>query len=465
DGGGVRSYSSVLIIQELINEIARYEDIFEKEFTFYPRKFDPRSLRPCHYFDKMYGTSTGGILAIALSRLRMTVPETIGAFRRLVTAMFTNSRSAIPLATKYNHRPFENTLEEMVQFYCKQHRSGTCNRTEQFPWESAEDHDTDPLCQTFACRGRYDLHTLSMMLTSCRICLTSDAPATGISEAYLLRTYDHTYFQAPSWVTQYNSGVADMSIGQVARATTATPFYFKPVQAFIGDPPVLTTLKDGGIRENNPSACAWMENASFHGNDARPSVLLSIGAGKFKPQSEGGSSSRTQQYAKRFAGFISVFLQAVEGEERHKVMRTLAGGDHTWYKRLNVTTGLENIKLDTWESGLWEPLGSDGRSKNYRGGKTMNRIQIATEAYLNDDAHLNEDAIGEISPREMLKQTAEKLVRSRRAREFEAMTEGGEKRERWETYMGKHLAGERDFFQEYLAQWDYALLGRKEQHD
>ena len=85
----------------------------------------------------------------------------------------------------------------------------------------------------------------------------------------------------------------------------------------------------------------------------------------------------------------------------------------------------------------------------------MNRIQIATEAYLNGDA------IGSIPPRKMLKQTAEKLVRLRRAREFEAMTEGGEKREWWETYMGKYLTGEQHFFQEYLAQWDYAMLGRK----
>jgi hypothetical protein len=47
-------------MQELMKEIARYEDMFEKEFTYYPRNFDAESLRPCHYFDKMYGTSTGG---------------------------------------------------------------------------------------------------------------------------------------------------------------------------------------------------------------------------------------------------------------------------------------------------------------------------------------------------------------------------------------------------------------------
>lgn len=60
DGGGVKSYSSVLIMEELMKEIARYENMFEKGFTNYPRNFNAAELRPCHYFDKMYGTSTGG---------------------------------------------------------------------------------------------------------------------------------------------------------------------------------------------------------------------------------------------------------------------------------------------------------------------------------------------------------------------------------------------------------------------
>ncbi|KAF2811509.1 uncharacterized protein BDZ99DRAFT_518770 [Mytilinidion resinicola] len=166
-------------------------------------------------------------------------------------------------------------------------------------------------------------------------------------------------------------------------------------------------------------------------------------------------SSRTNEHAQRFAVFRNVFIDTTEGKRRHKLMRTVARGEHTWYKRLNVTTGLEKMRLDLWESGFWDPPGSGRLSEKHRRGKTMNRIQIATEAYL------NVDAIGPISPREMLKQTAEKLVLLRRARGFEIITEGGEKRERWETYMGKHLADERDFFQEYLVQWDYAMLGRK----
>ncbi|KAF2811511.1 uncharacterized protein BDZ99DRAFT_518772 [Mytilinidion resinicola] len=189
--GGVRSYSSVLLMLELMNKIARYENVFENEFTSYPRNFNAANLHPCHYFDKTYGTSTGGISTIALSRLRMAVPETVDAFRQLLTEMYTNTRSAIPLATKYHHKPFERALRQMIQTYCKQHQPGLCYREEKFPWGSAEEHDTDSLCQTLCLTAR-----------------SNDGAATGIDdEAYLLRTYDHRYsLETPNFVTLYNDG-------------------------------------------------------------------------------------------------------------------------------------------------------------------------------------------------------------------------------------------------------------------
>jgi len=58
DGGGVRGLSSLLILRELMEEIARRE------------KSDNTPL-PCDYFDLIGGTSTGGLIAIMLGRLRM----------------------------------------------------------------------------------------------------------------------------------------------------------------------------------------------------------------------------------------------------------------------------------------------------------------------------------------------------------------------------------------------------------
>ncbi|KAK7428979.1 hypothetical protein QQZ08_004491 [Neonectria magnoliae] len=48
---------------------------------------DPDS-KPCDYFDMICGTSTGGLIAIMLGRLRMTVDECITAYTSLSDKVF-----------------------------------------------------------------------------------------------------------------------------------------------------------------------------------------------------------------------------------------------------------------------------------------------------------------------------------------------------------------------------------------
>src|SRR5277367_925188 len=59
DGGGVRGLSSLLILRQIMDEIGR-------------RNRTPAPL-PCEYFEMIGGTSTGGIIAIMLGRLRMVL--------------------------------------------------------------------------------------------------------------------------------------------------------------------------------------------------------------------------------------------------------------------------------------------------------------------------------------------------------------------------------------------------------
>ena len=61
DGGGVRGLSSLYIIKKLIEQVKEQED---------PDHSKPEQLlRLCEYFDLICGTSTGGLIAIMLSRL------------------------------------------------------------------------------------------------------------------------------------------------------------------------------------------------------------------------------------------------------------------------------------------------------------------------------------------------------------------------------------------------------------
>ena len=57
DGGGVRGLSSLLILKEIMEEVARKTGEVEP--------------RPCEYFDLIGGTSTGGLIAIMLGLLGM----------------------------------------------------------------------------------------------------------------------------------------------------------------------------------------------------------------------------------------------------------------------------------------------------------------------------------------------------------------------------------------------------------
>ncbi|PMD58056.1 FabD/lysophospholipase-like protein, partial [Hyaloscypha bicolor E] len=85
DGGGVRGISSLCMLKEIMLEVGR-----EKQPAG-----NPEPVRPCDYFDLICGTSTGGLIALMLGRLRYTVDEAIDQYTRLSEAIFT-SRSNNP---------------------------------------------------------------------------------------------------------------------------------------------------------------------------------------------------------------------------------------------------------------------------------------------------------------------------------------------------------------------------------
>ena len=72
---------------------------------------------PCHYFDYMAGTSTGGLIGIMLGRLRMNIDDCIHDYENLGSKVFGHSRWChlrSPLwfpREKYNHK----VLKEVVQ--------------------------------------------------------------------------------------------------------------------------------------------------------------------------------------------------------------------------------------------------------------------------------------------------------------------------------------------------------------
>ena len=95
---------------------------------------------PCHYFDYAAGTSTGGLISIMLSRLRMTVDDCISEYKKFGQKIFGSPR---PLAFgailwhKFNHK----TLDEVLQSVTKRHSE----RNEEYELNFPSDED---LCRT-----------------------------------------------------------------------------------------------------------------------------------------------------------------------------------------------------------------------------------------------------------------------------------------------------------------------------
>ncbi|KAH8592636.1 hypothetical protein B0O99DRAFT_517323, partial [Bisporella sp. PMI_857] len=75
DGGGVRGLAELLTLKRLMHRIT---------LQIKGQKLP----RPCDYFDVICSTSTGGLIAIVLGRLEITIGECIKAYVELSKEIF-----------------------------------------------------------------------------------------------------------------------------------------------------------------------------------------------------------------------------------------------------------------------------------------------------------------------------------------------------------------------------------------
>jgi patatin-like phospholipase/acyl hydrolase len=98
DGGGVRGLSSLMILRRLMETV------------------DPVAPpRPCDYFDMIGGTSTGGLIAVMLGRLRMTVDECIDAYTSLSDRVFEKKGHRVKVNGKLQGRFDAAELERAIK--------------------------------------------------------------------------------------------------------------------------------------------------------------------------------------------------------------------------------------------------------------------------------------------------------------------------------------------------------------
>ncbi|KAK6509361.1 hypothetical protein TWF481_004111 [Arthrobotrys musiformis] len=210
DGGGVRGLSSLLIVKRIMQQVA-------------PNVKNPR---PCDYFDMISGTSTGGIIAIMLGRLQMSIDECIQAYRDMAKQIFgidTLERLVRFGATKA--RFDADVLEGVVKQY-----AGNKWMVNYYP----------NACKVFVVAVR-----------------TQDIDGTP----KLFRTWGEKAMKE------------QVRIWEAVRATSAAPTFFTSMK--ING----TEYSDGGLGYNNPAMLTYLEVVQTYGKAFPIKSFISVGTG------------------------------------------------------------------------------------------------------------------------------------------------------------------------------------------
>jgi hypothetical protein len=276
DGGGVRGLSSLLILRDVMGAVQQLSGAASGP------------LRPCDFFELVVGTGTGGISAILLGRMRLTVDEAIDEYIRLADAVFQSPSWRRLSGLMPNHPLFDGKALEDHLYKTIAHRLGD---REALVYDS-----TDPS----RCR------TAVLAATSANL----DAPP------YIFRSY-HSYPQ--------------FTLVDAVRATSATTGLFPSVS--LSHPPI-KFIDAGAVGYNNPTEIALSE-----ARDIWPTqpvdLVLSIGTGTQRIVEAGRG------------GLVKLTQRLIESCEfvHDRVCRRFGP---TSYFRFSVDRGLENIGVEEW---------------------------------------------------------------------------------------------------------------------
>ncbi|CAE6383013.1 unnamed protein product [Rhizoctonia solani] len=300
DGGGIRGLSSLVMLKEFLSQVKNHEDFI----------WDGKGeILPCEYFDMICGTSTGGLIAIMLGKLRMTVNEAIRAYIDLSKSVF-SEKKWIWKEGRYSAQNLKNAILHIIE-QATRIPDGEKRNAEELMMRG--DNPDPNACKVFVCAAN-----------------TVDATASVHFRTYTVGKHERE----------------DVTIWEAARATTAAPYFFKPlIIQNKGGRMEGGTYIDAGITNNNPirrliseARLVWPGRSIGH--------ILSLGTG----QKEAIHLPRAGMIPKLQLFKVLHLLQriATDCERVHQeVYGEFAAGT---YFRFNVDRGLEGVGLDEWNS-------------------------------------------------------------------------------------------------------------------
>ncbi|KNZ82011.1 Nephrocystin-3, partial [Termitomyces sp. J132] len=282
DDGGIRGLSGLYILQEIMFRLMHLENTQSMP-------------KPCDYFDIIGGVGTGGVIALMLGRLGMTIDQAINEYASFSKNVYSNVKTWSTSQEKFKASIFVSEMEKILI-------------SAGFPIDISMQDQT--FCRSFV------------------VALPSANMTPRIFRTYQVRA---------------NPGY-NCTVVQAARATTATPELFKPV--VITAQGVSETFIGARLGYSNPTSVVLDEAKLVFGLSQQVVCLVSIGAGHPGPV----SWNPTKQFNKRLVNLLFQISANYEAPAEELVKRYL----HLpgVFYRLSVEQGLQAIVDDYNQLGV-----------------------------------------------------------------------------------------------------------------
>ncbi|KAG8768965.1 hypothetical protein FRC12_005242 [Ceratobasidium sp. 428] len=317
DGGGIRGLSSLLILQEVM---LRLNGQLAKDSR--DRGTTHVDLQPWQVFDMICGTSTGGLIAIMLGRLRMSVEQAILGYNRLAKGIFSDTKWWWQEG-KYKATNLERAIMEIVG----EHAVPLPQSGAPVPATSQSDSE----------QRNVDIGRSVKMLderVDANLCRAFVCAVMGdsASMADRFRTYQVSRNPTPN-----------CHIWEAARATSAAPSFFKP--ALIKDNGIEMRYIDGGLGYNNPTKLLITEAEEEFGANHQVACILSLGTGQKNTIRLPTAGFIPKLQLLGVVGLLQKIATECEVTHQELVARPQLSGV---YYRFNVDQGMQGVGMDEW---------------------------------------------------------------------------------------------------------------------
>ncbi|KAL2072653.1 hypothetical protein VTL71DRAFT_11996 [Oculimacula yallundae] len=318
DGGGVKGLSALMILDEIMTRVQK-------------KTGSTTTCRPSDYFELAAGTSTGGIIAIMLFRLRMTTGDAITMYNEIASQVFSPKMMGYNISWMGAAGGWlgkSKVVGHAPQFYDADLKKAINIVVEKY---GLDEEDKKSKAQALLARNG----AARMFL-----CTTAQNRA----ETALFRSYPHDISYTPSKLNRImKEHSAEATIDLTVCATSAAPTYFPEVKWNS------LVFWDGGLLNNNPIDQLWAARYDLVQPDEpepKVSCILSLGCGHVTAATPSESWFSLSATVGSVIGFAT--NTEAKGKDFSRHITNLKRRPHyanTQYIRFNVPMGTDEIGL------------------------------------------------------------------------------------------------------------------------